>query len=67
MRANATQKTKHALNKERRLDETTVYEVGESVEMADVVTFDFEAGAILGAGRQDVLDIGESVAEDPVT
>ena len=34
--------------------------------MADVVTLDLEARAVLGAGRQDVLDVAERVAEDAV-
>ncbi len=36
----------------------------ERVEMADVVALDLEAGAVLGAGREDVFDVGEGVLED---
>ena len=35
--------------------------------MADIVTSDSEAGSIRSGRLQDLLDIGESVAEDPVT
>ena len=38
----------------------------QRVEMADVVALDLEARAVAGAGRQDVLDVGEGVLEDAV-
>ena len=37
--------------------------MAQRVEMADVVALDLEAGVVAGAGRQDVLDVGERVLE----
>jgi hypothetical protein len=66
MRADAAEDAEHRLDEERRLDEAAVGEVRERVEMADVVALDLEARAVLGAGRQDVLDVLEGVLEDAV-
>ena len=38
----------------------------QRVQMADVVAFDLEAGVVLGAGAEDVLDVGEGVLEHPL-
>jgi hypothetical protein len=54
----------HALDEERRLDDPAFEEVGEVVEVTDVVALELEAGA---AGREpgdEFFDVGEGVAED---
>src|SRR6516164_842120 len=61
MGADAAEYAKHALHEERRLDEAAIREMGERVEMADVVALAFEARAVIGACCQDLLDIGEGV------
>ena len=64
MRADAAKDAEHRLHEERRLDHAAVGEVRERVEMADVIALDLEARAVLGAGGEDVFDIGEGVLED---
>ena len=59
MGADAAEDAEHALHEERRLDQAAIGEMGERVEMADVVALDLEARAVLGAGRQDVFDVAE--------
>ena len=66
MRADAAEDAEHRLDEERRLDQPAVGEMGERVEMADVVALELEARAVVGAGRQDVLDVLEGVVEDAV-
>ena len=66
MRTDAAENAEDALHEERRLHDAAVDEMGERVEMADVVALDLEAGAVLGAGGGDVLDVLEGVLEDGV-
>src|SRR4029079_6511514 len=63
MRADAAENAEYRLDEERRLDDAAVGEVAQRVEMADIVALDLEAGAIVGAGGEDVLDVGEGVLE----
>src|SRR5262245_62168846 len=67
MRADAAENAEHALHEERRLDEAAIDEVRERVEVTDVVALDLEAGAVLRAGREDVLDVLERVLEHAVS
>ena len=64
--ADAAENAEHALHEERRLDQAAVDEMGKRVEVADVVAFDLEAGAVAGAGRENVFDVGKGVLEDAV-
>jgi hypothetical protein len=66
MRANAAKQAEHRLHEEGRLHQPAVGEVGEIVEMGDVVAFELKARAVVVAGRQNVLDVLERVAEDEV-
>src|SRR5271166_2637874 len=50
MRPNPAQEAEHALNKERRFDQTAVDKMGERVEMADIVALDLEPRAVVGTG-----------------
>ena len=52
------------LHEEGRLHQTAIDEMGERIEMADVVALDLEARAVVGASREDLLDVGEGVLED---
>ena len=54
------------LHEQRRLHQAAIEEMREVVEVADVVALELEARAVAGAGRQDVLDVLEGVAEDEV-
>ena len=53
-----------ALDEKGRLDHAAVGEMRERIEMADIVAFDLESRAVLGAGREDVFDILEGVPEN---
>ena len=65
--ADAAEDAEDRLHEERRLDELAIEEVGERVEMADIVAFEFEAHAVaLAEPLQYELDIAEGVAEDEV-
>src|SRR5207248_5763349 len=66
MRTDAAQNAKHALDEKRRLDNAALEEIRGRVQMADVVALDLEARAVVGARRQNVFDILEGVAEDPL-
>src|SRR5579883_2411892 len=66
MRADAAEQAKHGLHEEGRLDQLAIGEMGEIVEMRDVVTFEFEARAVAVARLENVLDILEAVAEDEI-
>ncbi len=66
VRTDAAEDAENALHEEGRLDEAAVDEMGERVEVADVVALDLEARAVVGAGGQDFLDIGEGVLEDAI-
>src|SRR5262245_13377089 len=62
--ANAAQDAEHELKKERTAHEAAINEVPEVVEMADVITLVFEAGAVhLTQSGKDLLDVTEGVAE----
>ncbi len=45
MRADAAHDAEDGLHEKRRLDQLAVEEIGERVEMADIVALAFEAGA----------------------
>ena len=47
MRADAAQDAEHGLDEQRRLDQPAVEEMGEVVEVADVVALELEPGAVL--------------------
>jgi hypothetical protein len=64
VRTDTAQNAEHRLHEHRRLDDPALEEVREGVEVADVVALDLEAGAVLGAGGQDVFDVLERVLED---
>src|SRR5882724_769264 len=64
MRADAAQDPEHALDEKRRLDDTALEEVLRRIQVTDVVALDLEARSVVGARRQDVLDVLERVAED---
>ena len=65
--ADAAEDAEDALHEERRLDQLAVEEMGEGVEMADVVALELEARAMrLAEMLQDVFDVLEGVAEDEV-
>ena len=66
MRADAAEDAEDRLHEEGWLHQTAIDEMGQRVEMADVVALDLEAGAVLGAGGQDVFDVLEGVLEDAV-
>src|SRR5271155_5039897 len=66
MRTDASEKTEHRLNKKRRFDNSPIGKMGESIEMADVVAFDFEPRAIRGARGQDIFDISKRVLENSI-
>ena len=66
MPADAAENAEHALHEERRLHETPVDEVGKRVEMPDVVALNLEPRAVIGASRENRLDIGEGVLEDMI-
>ena len=40
--------------------------MGAGIEMPDIVALHLEAGPVLGAGGQDILDVAERVAKDAV-
>src|SRR5262249_10637307 len=42
---------------------TTVGEVAQRVEVADIVALNLETGAVVGTGCEDVFDVGEGVLE----
>jgi hypothetical protein len=64
MRSDAAQDTEHALDEEGWLDQPSLDEMCAGIEMADVITLDLEARAIIGTARQDRLNVFEGVAED---
>src|SRR5262245_8793855 len=63
MRPDAAENPKDRLYEERRLDQTPIKKMPQRVEMPDVIALDFKAGAIPGAGREDVLDVREGILE----
>ena len=67
IRADAAEDAEDRLHEERRLDELAVEEVGEIVEVADIVALELEAGAVgVAELLQDVFDVLEGVAENVV-
>ena len=63
----AAQNAEDRLNQERRLDDLAVQKVGQVVEMADVVAFVLEPGAVVLAERlDDAFDVLEGIAENAV-
>ena len=57
----------HELEEDGPLDEATVSEVFEHVEVTDIVAFEFETGAAFGTHpAQDSLDVARRVLEDEV-
>ena len=67
MGADAAQHAEDRLDEKRRLQQAAVEEMGEGVEMADVVAFAFETGAAALAQLADeALDLREGVGDDQV-
>src|SRR5690606_11043027 len=66
MGANAAEETEHALDEEGWLDEAAIDEMGDRVEVADVIALDLESCAGLRTGSKNPLDIGKGVLEHPV-
>src|SRR5262245_43375419 len=64
MRPDAAENAEHGLDEEGWLDDAAIGEMAQCIEMADVIALDFEAGAVLGAGLENVFDIREGVLED---
>ena len=64
VRARNAKDAEDELRKKRRCDEPAVQQVGERVEMADVVALELEPGAVLSEAREDLLDVGKRVAKD---
>ena len=64
--ADSAEDAHDALNEQRRLDQPAVDEVGQVIDMGNVVALKLEAGAVGAAGGQDTLDVGEGVLEDQV-
>ena len=62
----AAEDPEHALDEQRRLDDTGVEEVRERVQMPDVVALELEAGPLRADGPHDPLDVREGVAKDKV-
>jgi hypothetical protein len=54
------------LHEQGRAHHAAVEEVGQVVEMPDVVALELEAGAVAAARLQDVLDVLEGVPEHEV-
>ena len=61
----AAKDPEHRLHEQGRLDEAAVEEVGERVQVPDVVALELEAGAVLAQLADDLLDVLEGVLEDP--
>ena len=53
MGPDAAENAEDALHEEGRLHEALIDEMGERVEVADVVALDLEARAVIGAGGED--------------
>ena len=66
MRADAAQDAEHRLHEQRRLHQPALQEMGEIIEVTDVVALELEARVVVLAGLQDELDILERVAEDEI-
>ena len=62
--ADAAEYAKDGLHKERWLHEAAIEEVGEVIEVADVVALELEAGAVRPHRLQQALDVGEGITED---
>ena len=66
MGPDAAQDAEHRLHEERRLDHAAVEEVGQVVEVADVVALELEAGAVAAARGQNILDVLVGVLEHEI-
>src|SRR5487761_1784173 len=65
--ADSAENAEDRLHQERRLDQLAVEEMGERIEMADVVAFELEARAVtLAQFLEGTLDVHEGVLEDEV-
>ena len=65
--ADAAEDAEDRLHEERRLDQLAIDDVGQVVEVADVVALELEARAAAAAEvLEDVLDVLERVLEDEV-
>ena len=62
--ADSAQDAEDRLNEERGLHQPTVNEMGERIEMTNVVALDLEPRAVIGAGSQNFLDIAEGILKD---
>src|SRR5260370_36729847 len=66
MRADSAENAEPALNEERRLDQSAIDKMRKRIDMPDIVALDLEPRAVVGASREDPLDISERVLEDAV-
>src|SRR5690606_37624662 len=62
----AAENAEYALHQKRRLDQLAVGEMGQVVEMADVVTFEFEARPVRAELDDAPLDLLERVGKDEI-
>ena len=66
MRPDATHDAEDRLHKEWRLHHPAIDEIGQIVEMPDVIAFEFKACFRLRARPQGELDVLEGVSKDQV-
>ena len=59
--------SENCLNKERRLDDAAIDEVGEIVKVADVVALQLESSAALSKIAKNVFNVREGILEDAVS
>src|SRR4051812_31709129 len=66
MRADASENPEDRLHEQGRLDQTAVQEMLEIIKVPDVVAFELEARAVIGAGRQNEFDVLERIPEHQI-
>src|SRR5437868_8878728 len=66
MGPDAAKDAEHRLHEERRTHQATLEKMREVVEVTDVVALKLEAGVAVVAGRQNVFDVLERIAEDEI-
>ncbi|MNQ87649.1 hypothetical protein D3C85_1028810 [compost metagenome] len=66
MSTDAAAQTEHRLNENRRLEQPALQEVRSGVQVTNVIALNFKAGAVFGTGVEDVSDVAEGIAKDPV-
>src|SRR5258708_39498869 len=66
MGTDAAENAEDGLHEQRRLDQFALKEMRKIVEVANVVAFELEAGAVVGTGAQDELDVLEGIPEHEI-